>query len=425
MNELQRLQRHLEEEMQARRQVEEICEKKLSELYQLKQQLEETLSAQYKINQTLNERILELESTSTQPADERYAKGTLQNILESSIEYSIIAIDLDWLILVWNEGARRNYGYTADEMVKKQTINILHTPEDIASGAVKTLFDTAYQNGKAEGVFERIRKNGTRFTASVTVSVRRDDEGKPIGYVIISKDITEKQRTEEKLLKTNQELEQFAYVASHDLKAPLRAIDRLATWIEEDNRERLDDASKENLLLLRQRINRMSNLIDGILQYSRAGRVDLDIHVVNTKELLDEIIDLLDPDKKFKITYSEHLPTFRAAKVPLSQVFSNLIANSIKHHKRKHGVISVDVRDWGRFYEFFVTDDGPGIEAEYFDKIFMIFQTLRSRDELEATGIGLSIVKKIVESQGGMVSVASIVGEGTTFSFTWPKYPEA
>jgi len=354
---------------------------------------------------------------------EKLAKDLLQNIIESSIEYSIVATDMEGIILVWNEGAHRNYGYTADEMVGKKNILTLYTPSDVQSGECKKFFESALVTEKAEGTWERIRKDGSHFLASVVVSLRRNEAGQPIGYVMISKNITKEKALEQQLIKTNKELEQFAYVASHDLKAPLRAIDRLVTWIEEDNADKLDDKSKDNLTLLRQRVNRMSDLITGILQYSRTGRTDFQIHTVDTKQLIQSIIDSLNPSKKFTIKYADNLPVLQTDETQLGQVFSNLIDNSIKHHHGGKGNIEIGVRDAGDYYEFSVSDDGPGIEPEYHEKIFVIFQTLQSKDEFESTGIGLSIVKKIVEAQDGKITVHSSKGKGATFSFTWPKFP--
>lgn len=365
--------------------------------------------------------MLDQEVQTLKTEDTFYAKSILQNILESSIEYSIIATDLNGKIIVWNEGAFRNYGFHASEMINKKNILDLHLPEDVKSGAAKEFMQRGLQDGKAEEVFERVRKDGSRFVASVTLTLRRDDKGNPVGYLIISKDITEAKRIEDQLIKTNEELEHFAYITSHDLKAPLRAIERLATWIEEDNADKLDEKSKEHLALLRQRTLRLSNLIDGILKYSRAGRIDLNVELVDIKAVLQEVMENLNPEGRFEICYPKHLPTFKTAKIPLVQVFSNLISNSIKHHHRKKGTIKIEAESLGSFYLFTIKDDGPGIPPEFFDKIFIVFQTLKSRDELESTGIGLSIVKKIVESQGGKVMVQSQVGHGTTMSFTWPK----
>lgn len=167
----------------------------------------------------------------------------------------------------------------------------------------------------------------------------------------------------------------------------------------------------------------MSGMVDGLLQYARAGRVNMEIEWVDTKELIQEIMDILNHDEQFTIIVHESMPQLSTAKLLLSQVFSNLIANSMKHHHCKTGTIEIGVLDRGSFYEFYVADDGPGIEPVYFEKIFRIFQTLKSKDEAETTGIGLTIVKKIVESQNGKIEVESELGKGAKFSFTWPKIP--
>ncbi|KGP63361.1 histidine kinase [Legionella norrlandica] len=421
MSDYEVLLRHLKREMRARKEAEEISEKKISQLYLLSCRLEESLKAQKRISQKLKEKTRALKLQVAKTEEERHAKSTLQTILESSIYYSIIAINLRGVILVWNEGARRNYGYEAHELVNKENIQILHTPEDIQSGKLMKFFQTVRREGKAEEVFQRVRKDGSRFTASVTMTVRRDSKEKKIGYVIISKDITEIKKYEEKLIKSNQELEEFAYITSHDLKAPLRAIVQLATWIEEDCGDKLDAVSRKNLALLRDRAYRMKGMIEALLQYARVDRLNVGFEWVDTKELLREIVDILNHDKKFIIVIHEPMPSLFTTKILLNQVFSNLISNSMKHHHRKKGTIEIGTQDKGAFYEFYVADDGPGIESEYFEKIFKIFQTLQSKDELESTGIGLSIVKKIVESQGGDVYVQSELGKGAKFLFTWPK----
>lgn len=197
----------------------------------------------------------------------------------------------------------------------------------------------------------------------------------------------------------------------------------MATWIEEDCGNKLDLLSRKNLQLLRERTRRMSGMIDGLLQYARAGRVNMEVEWVDTKELIQEIIDILNHDEQFTIIIHGSMPQLPTAKLLLSQVFSNLIANSMKHHHCKTGTIEIGVVDKGTFYEFFVADDGPGIEPVYFEKIFRIFQTLKPKDEAETTGIGLTIVKKIVESQNGKIEVDSELGKGARFSFTWPKVP--
>ncbi|MBD1945016.1 GHKL domain-containing protein, partial [Coleofasciculus sp. FACHB-712] len=218
--------------------------------------------------------------------------------------------------------------------------------------------------------------------------------------------------------RSNRDLDQFAYIASHDLKAPLRAIATLSEWIEEDLADQLTDDSREHLNLLRGRVHRMEALINGILQYSRAGRVQQQIEAVNVSSLLSEVIELLDPPPEVAIV-AESMPTLQTERVPLQQVFMNLIGNAIKYAKRSDVCIQVGVRELPKYYEFSVADNGQGIEPEYHQKIWGIFQRLEARDKVEGTGIGLSVVKKIVESRGGRVWVESAAGAGATFRFTW------
>ena len=218
-----------------------------------------------------------------------------------------------------------------------------------------------------------------------------------------------------------QYLEQFAYVTSHDLKAPLRAVSNLAQWIEEDLADKLDDTSREQLALLRDRVRRMNDLIEGLLEYSRVGRTADSENLVDTRELVEEIIDSLSPPKGFTIKLRGEMPTFYVDRLQLGQVFSNLIGNSLKHHGGKKGTIKVKCEGYGDVYQFSVCDDGKGIAPEYHDKVFMMFQTLESSDFESSTGIGLALVKKIIEEHGGTIRLESALGEGTCFHFTWPK----
>ncbi|MEM8777944.1 MAG: PAS domain-containing protein [Cyanobacteria bacterium P01_G01_bin.49] len=227
--------------------------------------------------------------------------------------------------------------------------------------------------------------------------------------------------TTAQLEKRNQELDQFAYVTSHDLKAPLRAIANLSQWLEEDLEDKLDEETTYQMQLLRKRVHRLENLINGLLQYSRVGRIETKIQQTNINQLLNDILESLTYPPEFDIEIQENMPTFFTSYLPLQQVFANLISNSIKHHNRPNGKVIIAAKELENTYEFSVRDDGVGIAPEYHEKIFTIFQTLEARDKTENTGVGLSIVKKIVEGQGGKITLESKRGEGSTFRFTWPK----
>ncbi|MBF9220008.1 sensor histidine kinase [Hymenobacter ruricola] len=223
----------------------------------------------------------------------------------------------------------------------------------------------------------------------------------------------------------NQELDQFAYVVSHDLKAPLRGIESASRWIEEDmGPDQLPPHIREFLGLMRQRVHRMEKLITGILDLARIGRVAQANETVFVRTLLREVVDTLNPPPGFKVELPFFLPTLTTNAVQLQQVFTNLISNALKYHDHPEtGTVHISCDDAGDFYLFSVADDGPGIAPEYHDRIFVIFQTLTERDTLESTGVGLAIVKKIVERQGGRIGVKSAEGQGAKFVFTWPKQP--
>lgn len=229
-----------------------------------------------------------------------------------------------------------------------------------------------------------------------------------------------RERTAE-LERSNRELNQFAYVASHDLKAPLRAIEHLASWIAEDAGPVLPPGSAEHLAVLRGRVKRMEKLLDDLLAYSRAGRVQYAVEKVDLDALVQDVVSVLAPPADFVVTVEPPGFEFYTQRIALEMVLRNLIGNAIKHHHRQDGHIHVCVTDHGRFVELSVGDDGPGIETQYHGRIFEMFQTLQPRDEVEGSGMGLAIVKKMVESYGGVISIASTPGQGTTLRATWPS----
>lgn len=229
------------------------------------------------------------------------------------------------------------------------------------------------------------------------------------------------QRYTRDLERSNQELDAFAHVASHDLRAPLRAIKSLAQWIDEDNKEVLPESSQADLQLLQERADRMRHLLDGLLTYARAGRTPDTIETVHTRALVDDVVDLLPLPPAFRVTVADDLPVLETAKLPLEQVFLNLLSNGIKHHDKEEGHLTVTATQNDGWVAFSVTDDGPGISPEFRARIFDMFSMLKSQDEVEGSGLGLALVKKIVERYGGTITVSDPPeGHGSCFMFTWP-----
>jgi light-regulated signal transduction histidine kinase (bacteriophytochrome) len=223
------------------------------------------------------------------------------------------------------------------------------------------------------------------------------------------------------LKRKNEELGQFAHIVSHDLKAPLRGIDNVVTWIQEDHNNELTPKVAEYINLIKGRLIRAENLIQGILTYARIGRESPEKEPVNLNQLIGEIIVTMALPSTIDIRIQNNLPTILTERIPLQQVFSNLISNAIKYHDKPDGYIQIGMKENPVAYLFHVKDNGPGIDKSYHEKIFQIFQTLTERDSFESTGVGLAIVKKILEDRKQSINLVSSPGKGSTFIFTWPK----
>lgn len=227
----------------------------------------------------------------------------------------------------------------------------------------------------------------------------------------------------EKLLRSNQNLEQFAYATAHDLRSPLRSIDVLAGWIEEDAADTLLPQSVEHLQKLRGQARRMEKLLQDILSYARIdqGNAAADEDAVAGHQLLEDVVSLIAPPTGFIITVDQRFNGISVPRMPLQQIFHNLIHNAVKHHSGDSGRIDVGVRDIGERFAFTVADDGPGIDPKYHQKIFEMFQTLKPQSQKDGSGMGLALTKKHVDAHGGQITVESAPGRGSRFSFTWPK----
>lgn len=347
----------------------------------------------------------------------------------------ICYLDTNGTILEINARIERMLGYGPEEVTGKDFASIGAISAAEMSQLLQ-LFKKCVASGEHVSPLElKLRhKNGAEVTVEVGAKFIKQD-GNVKGVVTILKDVTEHRRAEhalmalnrelkaavQKLTAANRELVDFAHIAAHDLKAPLRGIGSLAGIISAEYSDMLDHEGKELLRMLVGRASRMYNHIEGILQYSQIGRVADNKRQVNLYELVGEIVASLAPPENIEISISKRLPSLACDKTRMIQVFQNLLDNAIKYMDKPHGRIRVDCTKEDGFWKFSVADNGCGISQKYFDKIFKIFQTLASRDEVESTGIGLSVVKKIVEMSGGRIWVESQVGEGTTFFFTLPR----
>lgn len=352
--------------------------------------------------------------------------------------------------VTWSEQLYRIYGMEPGTPVDRETYFSLHHPED--RERVRGVIDRARESGAPFSVEHRIvRPNGEVRVVHGLGQVELDEDGELLHMAGTAQDVTERKEAEERerellrehvreqlararaeaeaeelsrlsneLQRSNAELDQFAYVASHDLKAPLRGIANLAQWLREDIEETLSEENLEMLDLLSGRVHRMEALIDGLLSYSRAGRMREEPEPVDVGELVRDVVDLIDPPEDLELVVADGMPTLTTEKLPLQQVFHNLIANAVKYGAETGARIEVDCEDLRDAWRFSVTDNGPGISPRYQERIWVMFQTLQPRDEVEGTGIGLALVKKIVGSRGGEVGLESEEGEGARFWFTWP-----
>ena len=379
-------------------------------------------------------------------------RGTFEN---AAVGIAHVGVDGAWLDV--NERLCEIVGYAHDELLGLTFQDITH-PDDL--GLDLEQFGRLLAGEVDHYQLEKryVHRDGHTVWINLTVAPNWASDGE-VDYVIsVVEDVSEKKAAEAalrwlndeledrvaartaELERSNAELDQFAYVASHDLKAPIRAIDSLATWIDEDAGDGLPDESARHLALLRQRAKRMERLLDSLLAYSRAGRREAAPEPVDTAALAREVAETVAPPEGFDVRVEGDFPTVEAARAPLALVFRNLVGNAIKHHDRPDGRVTVSARvldslghpapagapgggaqtagaGWA---EFTVEDDGPGVAPEYAERVFGMFQTLRPRDEVEGSGMGLAIVKKTVESRGGAVSVEEGDAGGARFRFTWP-----
>jgi len=398
---IQVLERALSREKAARKAAEQILEEKSRELYFKSEELKEVNS---KLATSVREKTIEL-------------KGVFENIVDA-----YVVMNLKGDVIKMNEAAIKLLGYTVDDAVN---LNQLVHPAEIEQ--VTTGFAILVQEGAITDFKVRIViQDQSERLVHINASLIYNEQNKPIAAQGIVRDITQLKQLEiqkENLLKDlerrNDELQEYAHVVSHDLKSPLRSINALVSWIKEDNEGKLDTITKDNLELIEITLEKMEQLISDVLKYSSVTRVEQIYEDVHTQEVLKDILDLIHlPDHVF-IKIDEDLPVLKADRVRIQQLFQNLISNAIRYCDKEKGRIQITYTELEGHHKFAVIDNGMGIKKKYHKKIFKIFQSLNK--DKGSTGIGLSIVKKIVEMYGGTIWLESQEGEGSNFYFTIGK----
>jgi PAS domain S-box-containing protein len=326
----------------------------------------------------------------------------------------------DGKIIEGNESSYRLFGYNPEEVIGKTTteLGIWADPND----RIKLVKEI-----RSKGVVENMelvlkKENGTEFpvifsAALITISGQEC-------FLSSFLDLTERKRAEENLKRSNAELQQFAYVASHDLQEPLRMVTSYLDLLNHKYGDRLEPKAKEYMAYAVDGADRMRELVNDLLSYSRVDSKPMKLEVVDLNTVVDEVAKDLHVsinDTKAEM-FVDALPTIVADRTKIKQVFQNLLSNAVKFHDDAPAIVTISARRLGREWQFAVKDNGIGIDSKFQDKIFEMFQRLHTKEEYAGTGIGLAISKKIVEKHGGRIWVESEPGKGSTFYFTIPTY---
>jgi PAS domain S-box-containing protein len=357
----------------------------------------------------------------------RDSEARMRAVFETAAD-GIITIDERGLIERVNPAAERMFGYAEAELAGRNVSVLMPSPDrERHDGYLRHYMRTGERRiiGSGREVYG-LRKDRGLFPMELAVTEMRIGDARMFTGLV--RDITarkESERQTEALLQelraANEELSNFAYVVSHDLKAPLRAIAALADWVATDYADRFDDEGRDQMRLLISRVHRMGSLIDGILQYSHVGRDGGTLRMVDLNTAVAEVVDLLAPPPNIAVTVAAGLPVVWTEPTRIRQVFHNLISNAVRYMDKPEGLVAVSCSDEDDCWRFSVADNGPGIERRHFERIFQLFQTLAPRDRVESTGVGLALVRKIADMLGGKVWLDSVPGEGSTFYFSIPK----
>lgn len=358
--------------------------------------------------------------------DLRASESRFRHMIGQVKDYSIVLLDTQGTITNWNQGAEAIKGYTAEEVIGKN-FRLFYTRSGQKIGKPEMLLKIASRDGSAMEEGWRLRKDGSKFWGSISITAIYDDFGNISGFSKVTRDLTERKKAEEaqfkfiqRLRRKNKELEQFAYVASHDLQEPLRTLSSYSELFEEQYRDQLDEEANTYLNFISEASERMRQLVKALLDYNRIGSKKT-LATVDCNELVAEVVNDLSAsilEAKAKVTVDK-LPQILGYKTELRLLFQNLIANALKFRKKdRKTTVHIKGRKSKDGWQFSIRDNGIGIAGEYKEQIFVIFKRLHNRRDYEGTGIGLAHCQKIVDLHGGRIWVDSEPDQGSTFYFT-------
>ncbi len=364
---------------------------------------------------------LQFIATITDITPSQLIENNFRKVFETA-PIGILIIDSNGLIKHGNNQIVSIFGYAINE-IRDQSLEIL-LPERHRGNHVQFRKSYAdHPSSRAMGS-ERdltgLHKRGFEFPVEVGLNPVDTEEGRCIIATVT--DITLRKKNELKLKQLNADLDEFTYVASHDLKSPLRGIASLIEWIEEDIGDNITDDIRNNINRVNVRVERMEKLVEDLLSYARSGRQEKESRPIILNDLIQETIQLISPPESFRIDACGYLGEIYSYATPLETVLRNIISNAIKHHDKACGVISLNISTSGSYCIFEIQDDGPGVPTSAQERIFKLFQTLSNEDGTRS-GVGLAVSKRMIESQGGRIEVISEEGKrGTCFKFWWPRF---
>jgi PAS domain S-box-containing protein len=337
----------------------------------------------------------------------------------------LIILDASLCVIGSNEASGQLFGFSKhDDFVGKPLSQFYANPDELENFIALLFKHKTLKH--SENRFVTIE--GKPFIGAYSGLVMEDTEVNSFTITIFIRDITASSQGLEKLRlgcarneKIAKDFDHLMYIITHDLTAPLRAINNLSQWIQEDVGPSCSEDSTRNFQLLTSRVARMESMVKGISEYAKISKENYKDEPVDVFILLSDLLNKLSVSAQVQIEDTRHTPRLTTSKTALQKVFSNLIDNAIAFNDKNEVSVHVHSRDIGEYIEFTVQDNGPGIPAEFHKKIFLIFQTLHSKDTLQTTGMGLTIVKRILDEYDGKIRIESEIGVGSRFIFTWPK----